>query len=89
MTATQERSIPTDDDPNTVQTGLRRRHVAGDQDTRHNDHDRPSIPPVPRSKGLMDLLFSPLTLILGESEPEDPQVELVSCICKENHDLNM
>ncbi|TMW61130.1 hypothetical protein Poli38472_013593 [Pythium oligandrum] len=59
-------------------TGLRRRPVNGNQPP--SDHAEASEAEETlarresRSKGLMDLLFSPLSLILGEAQPEDPQV---------------
>jgi hypothetical protein len=65
-------------------TGLRRRLVNGASngaeptpqgDNNNEDATAANATARPRRpKGFMELLFSPLSLILGEAEPEDPQI---------------
>lgn len=74
--------------PNDAPAGLRRRPIAaGAADDSASDtassssapHAAPAAAPrqqVQRraSKGFVELLFSPLSFVLGDGEPEDPQV---------------
>ncbi|KAG6612022.1 putative regulator of the ubiquitin pathway (contains UAS and UBX domains) [Phytophthora cinnamomi] len=56
--------------------GLRRRHVQGENQTEQTP-ERARSPPPRRAarppKGFVELLMSPLSFVLGDGEPEDPQ----------------
>lgn len=65
--------------------GLRRRHVNAEAEDAHSEgadsstaaSSAPSRASTPRArpqKGFVELLFSPLSFVLGDGEPEDPQV---------------
>ncbi|RLN74375.1 hypothetical protein BBJ28_00019277 [Nothophytophthora sp. Chile5] len=57
---------------------LRRRHVNGDSAQSQDAAERPSATTPRRAprpqKGFVELLMSPLSFVLGDGEPEDPQV---------------
>ncbi|RLN06446.1 hypothetical protein BBJ28_00011413, partial [Nothophytophthora sp. Chile5] len=57
---------------------LRRRHVSGDNAQSQDAAERPSATTPRRAprpqKGFVELLMSPLSFVLGDGEPEDPQV---------------
>ncbi|RLN56203.1 hypothetical protein BBJ29_005011 [Phytophthora kernoviae] len=57
---------------------LRRRHVQGDQDRNgetpeQQQQQRPPRRAPRQQKGFVELLMSPLSFVLGDGEPEDPQ----------------
>jgi hypothetical protein len=69
--------------------GIRNRRVTGDNHpnvptttttTNRQVEEDETVRRTPPRKRLMDLLFAPLTLILGETQPEDPQVGGVKCM---------
>lgn len=69
---------------NADDAGLRRRNVARDaaelpaeangDAAAHSEASTPRAQPARRQKGFVELLFSPLSFVLGDGEPEDPQV---------------
>ncbi|CAI5735984.1 unnamed protein product [Peronospora destructor] len=53
-------------------TELRRRHVVNENQTAPDETSTPRRVPRP-PKGFVELLMSPLSFVLGDGEPEDPQ----------------
>lgn len=58
--------------------GLRRRHVQGENQAADEMPERTRAASTPRraqrpQKGFVELLMSPLSFVLGDGEPEDPQ----------------